>query len=105
MAIVITEGVTVPLRFQLLDDGSPIDLSGTTVTLLLEDRLGTAITTTNLISVPTPASGLVDLTPADTSLFVAANGPYYARFKLVDASGDISFVPRGLRERWTIVAQ
>lgn len=102
---VIAEGVTVPLRFQLLEDGVPIDLSGMTVTLLLADRLGNTVSTSGMVSVPTAASGLVDLTPSTTTLFVAANGPYYARWKLVDSSGGVSFVPSGLRETWYITAQ
>lgn len=105
MAIVITEGRTTPLPLQLLDDGVPIDLSGLTVTLLLHDRLGVNIVTTAMVSVIGAAAGRVDFTPSSAAFFTVANGPYHARFKLVDAGGGISFVPNGLRDRWTVAAQ
>jgi hypothetical protein len=104
MAAVITEGTTTALRFQLLDDGVPIDLSGMTVTLLLQDRLGATVSTTAMVSVATATSGLVDFTPSTIGLFTVANGPYHARFKLVNAAGGIDFVPKGLRDRWTVTA-
>jgi hypothetical protein len=105
MAIVVSAGTTVPLRFQLLDDGVPIDLSGMTVTLLLQDRLGATVSTTAMVTVTSAAAGEVDFTPSTTAFFTVANGPYYARFKLVNSTGGVSYVPNGLRERWTIVAE
>lgn len=105
MAIVTTEGITTPLRFQLLDDGVPIDLSGMTVTLLLQDRLGATVVTTNMVTVVTATSGLVDFTPSSAAFFTVANSPYHARFKLVNSGGGISFVPNGLRDRWIVAAQ
>lgn len=102
---VVTEGITTPLRFQLLDDGVPIDLSGMTVTLLLQDRLGAVVSTTAMVTVVTASTGRVDFTPSSAAFFTVANSPYLARFKLVSATGGISFVPNGLRDRWTVAAQ
>lgn len=105
MGLTTTEGVTTPLRFQLLDDGVPIDLSGMTVTLLLQDRLGAVVSTNGMVTVVTATAGLVDFTPSSTAFFTVANGPYHARFKLVSATGAISFVPNGVRDRWIVAAQ
>lgn len=105
MGITTTEGITTPLRFQLLDDGVPIDLSGMTVTLLLQDRLGNVVATTAMVTIITATTGRVDFTPSSTSFFTVANSPYHARFKLVSATGAVSFVPNGLRDRWTVAAQ
>jgi hypothetical protein len=104
-AIVISAGTTVPLRFQLLDDGLPVDLSGMTVTLELSDRLGTALTTSGMVTVTSAGAGEVDFTPSTGAFFTVANGPCFARWKLVNSLGGVSFVPNGLRERWTIVAE
>ena len=105
MAIVATAGITTPLRFQLLEDGVPVDLSGMTVTLLLQDRLGAVVSTTAMVTVVSATTGQVDFTPATAGLFTVANGPYHARFKLVNSTGGISYVPSGLRDRWTVVAE
>lgn len=105
MAIVVSAGTTVPLRFQLLDDGVPIDLSGQTVTLLLHDRTGTVVVTTSMVTITDAAAGQVDFTPSTTGFFTVANSPYHAKFKLVNSLGQVSYVPNGLRERWTITAE
>jgi hypothetical protein len=105
MGVTVTDGTTTPLRFQLLDDGVPIDLSGMTVTLLLQDRLGTVVSTAGMVTVITATTGRVDFTPSSASFFTVANSPYHARFKLVDASGNISFVPNSVRDRWIVAAQ
>jgi hypothetical protein len=102
---VVTEGVTTPLRFQLLDDGAPIDLSGMTVTLLLQDRLGAVVSTAGMVTIITATTGRVDFTPSTIAFFTVANSPYHARFKLVNSTGGISFVPNGIRDRWTVAAQ
>lgn len=104
MAVVVTQGETASLRFQLLEDGVAIDLTPFTVTLELSDRFGTAVTTTGLVTLPDAANGYVDLTPSSTTMFDVVKSPYAARFKLVDVSNGISYVPRGLREQWTVVA-
>lgn len=100
----IVEGTSNPLQFQLLEDGNPINLGGVTVTLLLEDRVGTAVTSPGAITVTDTSLGKVLLTPTDTTVFVASRGPYFARWKLtIDTI--ISFVPTSNRDVWNIVGQ
>jgi hypothetical protein len=98
----IIAGTTSPLRFQLLEAGSPIDLTDITVTLLLSDKTGTTVNA-GTVTVLDADTGKVQLAPTDTSVFVAANGPYSARWKLTDASSKISYVPTGPRDVWTII--
>lgn len=104
MAITITEGETSSLRFQLLEDGVPIDLSTFSVALLLTDRFGTTVSTSGMVTLPDAANGYVDLTPDNADLFDVALSPYAARWQLTDGNGGVSYVPRGLREQWTVVA-
>ena len=99
----IVEGTTGTLQFQLLENGVAISLSGLTVSLLLEDRTGTAVSSPGTVTVIDSASGKVQLAPTGTSVFVAANGPYYARWKLVNGAGSISYVPSANRDIWNIV--
>jgi hypothetical protein len=47
--------------------------------------------------------GKVQLTPASTSVFDATKSPYTARWKIVDGSTKISYVPTGHRDIWEIV--
>jgi hypothetical protein len=99
----IVAGTTANLRFQLLESGSPINLLGVTVELLLSDRTGTAISNPGVVTVTDSDEGKVQLAPTNTSVFVAANSPYTARWKLTDASSKISYVPTGPRDIWEIV--
>jgi hypothetical protein len=106
MAVIITAGTTTPQRFQLLEDGVPLDLTGLGVTLLLQDRLGAVVATTAMVAVTVPATGSVEFTPATAGFFTVANSPYHARFVLTNPStGYVSFVPNGLRDRWIVAAQ
>lgn len=100
---VIVAGTTADLNFQLLDAGSPINLLGTTVTLLLSDRTGTTVASPGTVSVVDSTTGKVKLAPTDVNVFVSANGPYTARWKLTDGTGKISYVPTGPRDIWSIV--
>ncbi len=99
----IVEGSSNNVQFQLLDNGVPIDLSSLTVTLLLEDRTGTVVSSPGTVTVTDAANGKVQLTPTSTSVFVASNGPYYARWKLVDVFNKVAFVPTSTRDVWAIV--
>lgn len=102
MAILVA-GSTSPKRFQLLQAGAPIDLSGLTVTLQLEDETGASVSSFTL-SIVNAVSGLVDVYPTTTSTLDASKSPYYARWKLVDSSGGIAYVPDDFRDIWTIRA-
>lgn len=99
----IVAGTTAELRFQLLEAGSPIDLSGCTVTLILSDKSGTTIASPGTVTITDATTGKVQLAPADATIFVAINGPYMARWKVVDASTKIYYVPTGSRDIWNIL--
>lgn len=102
--IEIIEGWTDPIEFQLTEGGQAIPLSGVTVTLLLRDRTGTTVPTTSMVTVVDEDDGTVLLTPSNANMFVAANGPYYARWKLTGAGIVVSYAPTGVRDIWYIVA-
>lgn len=104
MTYTIVAGTTGDLKFQLLEAGSPINLLGCTVALILSDASGTAVTSPGTVSIIDSANGKVQLTPTDTTVFVAANGPYSARWQITDASSKIFYVPTGPRDIWEIVA-
>ena len=101
----IVAGTTASIRFQLLEAGSPIDLSGSTVTLLLSDKTGTVVNNPGTVTITTASTGKVSLTPTDGNVFVAGNGPYLARWRIEDNAGKMSFVPSGPRDVWNIVGQ
>lgn len=101
----IVAGSNNDLQFQLLNNGTPINLEAITVTLLLEDKDGTAITSPGTVTVVDSTNGTVKLTPTSTAVFVADTGPYYARWQLQDNFGRISFVPSSVRDRWNIIGK
>lgn len=105
MAYSIVAGTTANVIFQLLEAGSPIDLTGATVTLLLSDKTGTTVTSPGTVSIVDETTGKVQLAPTDANVFVAANGPYLARWKVVDSGAKIFYVPSGPRDVWNIVGQ
>lgn len=99
----IVESTTDVLQFQLVENGTPINLGSLTVSLLLEDRTGTAIASPGTVTVIDSTNGKVQLTPTNSSVFVAANGPYFARWVLMTAGGANSYVPTTARDMWSIV--
>lgn len=101
----IVAGTTAALRFQLLEAGTPIDLTGSTVTLLLSDKNGVTIASPGTVTVTDDNNGKVQLAPTDDTVFVASNGPYLARWKVLDSGGKYSFVPSGPRDIWNILGQ
>jgi hypothetical protein len=102
----IVEGTSDSLQFQLLENGSPIDLSLITVSLLLSDRLGNAVTTPGTVSIVDAANGKVQFTPTSLSTFAAVNGPCHARWKLTNnLSGAVGYVPTTTRDIWNIQGQ
>lgn len=99
----IVETTTHAIKFQLLEDLVPIDVTGCTVTLLLTDRSGTTVAAPGAVTVVDSTSGTVQFVPTDATIFVATASPYYARWKIVDGSGKISFVPTSNKDVWNIV--
>ena len=95
----VTEGITLPLIFTLKyidkDGEHVLDTAGLTFTYLLTNRGGMAVDTAgDLVSLAPSTSGEIQYTP-DAGDFVAANGPYTSKFKVVDGNGSIDFYPRG----------
>lgn len=101
----IIEGQTADIDFQLQESGAPIDLTALTVALLLEDRQGATIGSPGTVIIADPTNGHVRLTPANSSVFVAANGPYLARWQITDSLGKISFCPTTVRDVWNVIGQ
>jgi hypothetical protein len=99
----IVEGTTSPIEFQLYENGTPLNITGYDLTLLLEDRNGNTVDGT--VSVTDSANGKVRFLPLTIGTFTAANGPYFARWKLIDGVGWISFVPNSNRDVWNITGQ
>lgn len=99
----VVAGSTNDLNFQLLDNGAPIDLTGFTVALLLENRKGVQVPSPGTVTVVTAAEGKVKLTPTNVNVFDEDNGPYYARWKLTDSFSKISYVPSSNRDVWNIL--
>jgi hypothetical protein len=91
----IAEGWTDELGpFTLEADGSPVDLTGLTVSLVLRGRDGTLVTTTDDTRIDDdPTSGKVYYTPDATDLS-AAQSPYTLRWQVTDGDG-IVFFPNG----------
>lgn len=103
MNYVIVAGTTGNLQFQLLEGGNPINLTGCTVILLLNDCNGNAIASPGTITVIDPTNGKVQLTPASTSTFSSGTSPYMARWEVTTGGSQIFYVPTGPRDTWEIV--
>lgn len=99
----IVETTTHAIKFQLLEDLVPIDVTGCTVTLLLTDRTGTTVASPGTVTVTDATIGIVQLAPTDATVFIATAGPYYARWKILDGSSKVSFVPTSNKDVWNIV--
>src|SRR4051812_8704402 len=99
----IVETTNAPLRFQLLENGSPIDLTNCKVDLLLEDVSGTTVAGSPVTTVVNAVNGTVQFDPVSTGFFDASIAPFYARWKITDISSRISYVPSTGRDVWNIV--
>lgn len=99
----IVAGTTASLDFQLLEAGTPMDITGFTLDLLLSDRFGVTISSPGTLSVLDSTAGKVRLDPANTSVFDATKSPYTARWKLTSALSKVSYVPTGHRDIWEII--
>lgn len=101
----IVAGTTSPLQFQLIEAGSAIDLTTITVTLLLNDRLGNQVFNPGTISITDGPNGKIQLSPSNAQVFNPTFGPYYARWVLTTAGGQVGYVPTTVRDVWNIVGQ
>jgi len=82
------EGSTEQMIFKLLADGSPVNLTGKAVSLILGGCDGTSVTTTGDVTVTDATTGKVGYTP-DPLDFLSVLSPYRARFKVV--GGDVVY--------------
>lgn len=95
----IVYGTDAPLFFQLLDNGSPIDLTACTITIVTESSTGsTPSLTATIVNAPT---GLVSLSIGITLSY--SFSPYLVRWKITDAGGKISYVPTTSRDSFNIL--
>lgn len=92
LKIGIVEGWSAPLDFQLLNDGSPQNLTSMTLTGVAYNRVGVAVDLSSDVTVLSATAGTVRLTP-DTGDFVKDASPYDLRFKIVDNSTQSAYFP------------
>jgi hypothetical protein len=100
----LVEGWTLPLEFQLLKNGVPFtsdELQGIDVSLVLRDKSGTVVDTTNKCAWKAGVDSVVVVSLGEGDL-VAANSPYTAHFELTDVSDKILFIPKGEPDRWIV---
>jgi baseplate upper protein BppU len=99
--LTVVEGTTVPLQFQLLQNGAPLNVAGTTITLLLtgSDRVPIQNGPVTIID---GLNGKVQYAPNPSDLS-SLKSPYLARFKIVDVNGNAQYVPSGYRDEWNVV--
>jgi len=97
----IVEGWTSPMPFTLKGNGTPIDLSGMTVTLSLKDRRGASVDTAGKVTVTSAIDGEVTFSPAVGDLR-AGSSPYAARFQVTDSNSKVLFVPNAEADAWKV---
>lgn len=83
---------TAPIDWQLLSGGAAVDLTDCTATLRVRDHKSVVVTLGGTESIVTPASGLVRYAPVDAD-FDPDKSPYTYRWRVVDATGKVSFFP------------
>jgi len=101
MSLSVVEGWTERIKYTLTADGATVNLTGMSVTLLLYDVTKTLFSYSGTSGVDTASSGIVYFDPAATDL-LDANAPYYARWKVTDGAGKVSFFPNSFAEQWTV---
>lgn len=91
----VVEGWTGALPFTLKADGTPVDLTGLIVSIVLKDAAGTVIRDSSSgITVTSSTGGQLDFSPS-SSEFLAAGTPYRVRFRVKDAQQKIVYFPNG----------
>jgi hypothetical protein len=94
--ISIVEGWTGALPFTLLADGSPVDLTGLTVQIVLKNAAGDVVKDTSSgITVTGSTAGQLEYAPSSSSgdLFLANSTPYRLRFRVIDALTKKAYFP------------
>jgi hypothetical protein len=104
MPLEVIEAWTGDLDFQLKNDNVAVNLTGTTVVLILQDNNGAAVTLAGTTSTFDAVLGKVRLSPNAADL-VAAKSPYNARWKVTDGAGKVVFFPSGTDDVWIVRPQ
>jgi uncharacterized phiE125 gp8 family phage protein len=99
--LTLVEGHTGVIDETLKTNGMAVDLTGMTVTLLLQTADGTPVPTLGNVTVPSPSAGVVRYSPAATDL-LAIDTPHVARWKVIDTGGHIVFFPSDAGEVWEV---
>jgi hypothetical protein len=103
----VVEGQTELILHRLNSDGTPFQIFGLAVTLILEKKDGTPITTLGKVTVvddgTTPLRGQVSFSPAAGD-FVKASSDYYWRWQVIDGGGKVAFWPSGEALRLKVYA-
>lgn len=97
----IVEGWTGALPFTLRADGSPVDLTGMTVKIVLKNAAGTLVKdTTAGITLTGSTGGQLEYAPSTSTgdLFVASQTPYRVRFQVTDALAKTVYFPNDEEE-------
>lgn len=100
----LVSGWTERIRYELRADGSVVDLTGATVTLLAHDSERNPLTLGGTAGISSPEDGEVFFDPLGDDL-VATRSPYspmYVRFQVIDQAGKVSFWPSSDLEKWRV---
>lgn len=87
--VALVQGWTETISFTLYADGTPIDLTGRTVTMQVRDKTDTDPAFLGSVAVIDATAGKVGFTPNASDL-LASESPYTVRFKVMS---DGYFVP------------
>jgi hypothetical protein len=101
MELPLVEGWTGDIDLQLLAGGTPVNLAGMTIEMVLKDKNGVAVDAAGDVVILDPATGYirVSLDPAD---LVAAATPHSVHFKVTDSGGKSVFFPSGPADTWRV---
>jgi hypothetical protein len=97
----VVEGWTGALPFTLLADGSPVDLTGLTVHIVLKSADGTTVKdTTAGITLTASTAGQLEYAPSSSSgdLLLVSQTPYRVRFRVTDALSKKVYFPNDEEE-------
>lgn len=100
----VVQGQTEPIAAQLFRDNQPVDLTGLpggNITLVLRRLDGALVDTAGDVEVVDAATGKIRYNP-DEADFVAAQGPYVGRWRVVDGAGKIGFWPNREIDQWIV---
>lgn len=95
------EGQTGAILRTLLQDGSALDGTGLTLSLVLKDRANGLVPISGKVSWHSQSTGVAKYEPAGDDL-KAVRSPYTAQWWVTDGNGDSRPAPQGEPETWKI---